>query len=122
VDGLAQLGGLPDKMLGAISGAGALILWSGDRGGAAFLADAQRRHRCRRDFPTARPRSARRRAVGALANGSIPRLAGHRRLIGTASLAYILSDTTRCSAWATAGVADVVQRAGDSHVAAGAAA
>ena len=108
VAGLAQLGGLPDKVLGAISGAGALILaWYGVGAAKRFVQPVPSASTdAKVAVPDRQTTITRRRAVGmALALSWLNPHAwlDTAVLIGTASLAYAQPDNAVFGLGAAAG-------------------
>ena len=107
VAGLAHFGTLPDKVLGAISGAGALILvWYGAGAAQRFLQPALPATGAVSASPADQPAMSRRRAVGmALALSWLNPHAwlDTAVLIGTASLAYSQPDNAVFGLGAAAG-------------------
>lgn len=108
VAGLAQLGGLPDKVLGAISGAGALILvWYGVGAAKRFVQPVPSvATNAKVAVPDRQTTITRRRAVGmALALSWLNPHAwlDTAVLIGTASLAYAQPDNAVFGLGAAAG-------------------
>jgi len=112
VAGLAQLGALPDKVLGAISGAGALLLvWYGVGAMKRFLQPevfiyASGMVQGRQTTPTAHTVMSRRRAIGmamALSWLNPHAWLDTAVLIGTASLAYSQPDNAVFGLGAAAG-------------------
>lgn len=107
VAGLAHFGTLPDKVLGAISGAGALILaWYGMGAAQRFLQPSWPANGAVDAGPADQPAMSRRRAVGmALALSWLNPHAwlDTAVLIGTASLAYSQPDNAVFGLGAAAG-------------------
>ncbi len=107
VAGLAHFGTLPDKVLGAISGAGALILaWYGTGAAQRFLKPSLPATGAVDAGPAGQPAMSRRRAVGmALALSWLNPHAwlDTAVLIGTASLAYSQPDNAVFGLGAAAG-------------------